>query len=98
MKRIWLVAISAALVVVLGIGGLVLAQNSEDSGGTTAPGSVSVNLNNQQVGIWVNGEGKVTVAPDLAVVQLGIEAQANTVAEAQSRAQSAMAPFMYILK
>ena len=102
MKRIWLVAISAALVVVLGIGGLVLAQNSGDEPGTgtgsSNGSSVSVNLNNQQVGIWVNGEGKVSVAPDLAVVQLGIEAQANTVAEAQSQASTAMDAVMKALK
>jgi uncharacterized protein YggE len=102
MKRIWLVAISAALVVILGIGGLVLAQNSGDepatSTGNSNGGSVSVNLSNQQVGIWVNGEGKVSVTPDLAVLQLGIEAQSTTVSDAQSQASAAMDAVMKVLK
>jgi hypothetical protein len=51
---------------------------------------LEVDLNNQQEGIWVNGEGKVTVTPDIATLNLGIEAQAATVSEAQSDAASAM--------
>jgi len=45
----------------------------------------------QNVGIWVTGEGKVSVAPDVAVLSLGVEAQATVVAEAQSQAAAAMA-------
>ena len=45
----------------------------------------------QQTGIWVSGTGKVTVVPDLAILQLGVEAQAGTVAAAQSDAAAAMA-------
>ena len=44
----------------------------------------------QSTGIWVTGEGKVSVVPDVAILSLGIEAQADTVAEAQSRAAAAM--------
>jgi uncharacterized protein len=50
----------------------------------------SVIVNNSQQGIWVNGEGKVSVTPDLATLNLGISAQASTVAEAQSQAAAAM--------
>jgi uncharacterized protein YggE len=57
-----------------------------DSGGPP----IEVNVNNQQEGIWASGEGKVTVTPDIATVSLGIEAQAATVSDAQSEAQSAM--------
>ena len=41
------------------------------------------NTANQQHGLWVTGEGKVEVEPDVANIQLGIEAQSETVAEAQ---------------
>lgn len=47
-------------------------------------------ISNQQEGIWVNGEGKLTVAPDIATLSLGIQAQADAVAQAQSDAASAM--------
>jgi uncharacterized protein YggE len=56
----------------------------------SAASPLEVNVNNQQEGISVNGEGKVTVTPDIATVSLGIEAQAATVGEAQSEASSAM--------
>jgi len=38
----------------------------------------------------VTGEGKVTVVPDVAILNLGVEAQATTVAEAQQQAAEAM--------
>jgi hypothetical protein len=49
-----------------------------------------INISNQQQGIWVTGQGKVSVVPDIASLSLGIEAQAATVAEAQSQAAEAM--------
>jgi len=54
------------------------------------PSSLQVNMGNQQQGIWVTGEGKVTAVPDIATLRLGIEAQEATVAEAQARASEAM--------
>jgi len=59
-----------------------------------APGSISAN---QQAGIWVSGEGKVSVAPDVTNLSLGIEAQASTVAEAQNQANEAMNKVMNAL-
>lgn len=47
-------------------------------------------LSSQRTGLWVHGEGKVSVAPDIAILNLGIEARADSVAEAQSRAREAM--------
>jgi uncharacterized protein YggE len=48
-------------------------------------------FNQQNTGIWVTGKGKVSVVPDVAVLNLGVEAQAESVAEAQSQAATAMA-------
>ena len=45
---------------------------------------------NQQQGIWVNGQGKVAVSPDIAVITLGVQAQEATVAVAQAQATEAM--------
>jgi uncharacterized protein YggE len=60
--------------------------------------STAGNSTVQQEGLWVTGVGKVPVTPDIATVQLGIEAQANTVADAQSQANGAMTKVMNSLK
>ena len=41
-------------------------------------------------GIWVTGEGSVTLEPDLAVLGLGVEARGETVSEALAEASTAM--------
>ena len=58
---------------------------------------VSVDISNQQTGIWVNGTGKITVTPDLATLTLGVSSQTATVAEAQSNAATAMDKIMKAL-
>jgi len=52
--------------------------------------SAGVLFSQQNTGIWVTGEGTVTVVPDVALLSLGVEAQSATVAEAQSQAATAM--------
>lgn len=49
-------------------------------------------------GIWVNGQGQVSAEPDLAVLSLGVEALADTVAEARSNAASQMAAVVEVLR
>ena len=43
-----------------------------------------------QTGILVSGEGRISVEPDLAIVNIGVEAQAETVAQARGDAAEAM--------
>jgi len=81
MKKFWLVAVSLVLM-------LAVVGFSGCTGGPTTIGTVDIN--SQQSGIWVNGTGEVTVTPDIATLSLGIEAQADTVAEAQAQAAVAM--------
>ena len=45
---------------------------------------------NSQVGIWVTGQGSITSEPDLALLNIGIEANAKTVVEARDQAARAM--------
>jgi uncharacterized protein YggE len=52
----------------------------------------------QQTGIWVTGQGEVMASPDTALVALGIEARAATVAEAQTEASEAMNKVMKALQ
>lgn len=71
MKKYWLMAISLAVV-------LAIVSLCGCSGNSTTVGTID--LNSQQKGIWVNGEGEVTVTPDIAMLSLGISAQAASVA------------------
>ena len=51
----------------------------------------------QNTGIWVSGSGEVTVTPDIAVLQVGVEVQKTTVSEAQADASEAMDAVMTAL-
>jgi hypothetical protein len=92
MQKTWLVVIGAVLI--LGVVGLV-GCSPGNVGGTLELKGI---FNSQQQGIWVNGEGKVTAVPDVAILSLGIESQEATVALAQSAAASAMDSVMKALK
>lgn len=86
MKRNLLVAtgmVAISLALVLSLVGFSACTAEPTTIGT-------VDLNTQQEGIWVSGEGEVTVTPDIATLWLGVEAQAETVTEAQSQAVEAM--------
>jgi len=89
MKKRWLVGASLALVMVVAVVGLSGCY----TGRTPIiefPSEIPINFNSQQNGIWVNGTGEVTVTPDVATISLGITAQAQAVADAQSQATDAM--------
>jgi len=87
MKRKWIMGAALAALVLAGL--FLYGCGS----------AASVNgASSQQTGIWVSGTGKVEAAPDVVAVQLGISAQAKTVAEAQSQATAAMAKVMDALK
>lgn len=62
--------------------------------GPTAP----IQNGSQQTGVWVNGEGKVSAEPDLAILTLGIEAQAETVDRARTQAADAIDQVMESLR
>ena len=83
MNRKWLMV--AGLILTAGV--LALVGCTQALGDT--PSDLQVSLN-QQTGIWVSGTGKVSAVPDVAALRVGIEAQAASVAEAQSQAAGAM--------
>ena len=49
-------------------------------------------------GIWVSGHGTISVAPDLAVLDIGVETRAANVSEANSQASMAMDAVIEALK
>ena len=87
MKKSWLLAISITLVAAIaGLCGCSCGRATL----AELPSGLEVNLNSQQEGIWVSGDGEVTAIPDIANLRLGIEAQETTVAEAKAQAAQAM--------
>ena len=47
-------------------------------------------VSNNNTGIWITGRGEATGVPDLAILNLGVQALADTVAEARDQAATAM--------
>jgi uncharacterized protein YggE len=95
MNRKWWVTIGAVAIMLMAVAGLAGCSEGALSGGSL---EIKGNLNSQQVGIWVNGEGKVTAVPDVAILGVGVDAQAISVAEAQTQASGAMDKVMAALK
>lgn len=91
MKRRWLFIVG--LLLVLGIAGL----SGCNSGGSASEQITGLNLSGQQQGIWVSGQGKVTAAPDIVTLRLGVQAQQPSVSEAQAQASAAMDKVMTAL-
>jgi uncharacterized protein YggE len=84
MKRTWWLVPFLVVLLTLGVAGCTHV--------VTSP------LPQQNTGIWVTGQGEVTAIPDIAELLLGIEAQANTVSEAQAQASEVMDRVMEALK
>jgi uncharacterized protein YggE len=95
MNRKWWITIGAIVIMMMVVMGLAGCTSGAISGGSL---EIKGNLTGQQEGIWVNGEGKVTAVPDVAILSVGVQAQAVTVADAQSQASGAMDKLMTALK
>ncbi len=54
------------------------------------PASANVDVPRPDGGIWVTGQASVSVDPDLVLLNVGVEATAETVAEARTQAATAM--------
>ena len=88
-KRALILVVTVLLLAVIVIGA------SACNVGLTPPSRVpsvsgASNFGQQNTGIWVKGEGKVTVTPDVAILSVGIESQEAAVTQAQEKAAAAM--------
>ncbi|MFC1907467.1 SIMPL domain-containing protein [Chloroflexota bacterium] len=91
MKKTWLMIIGLVMILtVIGFTGCGNPGTDTINYTSGEEGNLKINLNSQQEGIWVSGQGKVATVPDIANLQLGIEAQETSVALAQSQAAEAM--------
>jgi uncharacterized protein len=92
MNKKWLWFMALGLVVILAVSVL--------TGCGSAPATQvtpQVEVNQQPQGIWVTGIGEVSITPDIATLNLGVEAQETNVAQAQSEASEGMARIMKAL-
>ena len=85
----------ALIIIIIGITGCETL--SPPSTQKAEPAGAGVLFSQQNTGIWVTGEGTVTVVPDIAILSLGVEAQSTAVAEAQGQATAAMAAMVAVL-
>jgi uncharacterized protein len=79
--------------ILLGVGVvviLILTVLTGCSANTESKQPITVNTVSQQTGIWVTGEGKVTVTPNIATLNVGVYVQSDKVADAQNQASTAM--------
>lgn len=98
MKKSLLLAVLLALVVItVGAIGCYGDFGFPEQQLPELPQGGDIVLSQQNTGIWVTGEGKVSVVPDVAILSLGVEAQAETVAEAQQQAAETMEAVMAVL-
>jgi uncharacterized protein YggE len=107
MKRKYLlIAAGVLLVACLLVPGCAATGNSRTAqqisiipfvGAEDLARQTSIIASQQNVGLWVNGEGKAIGVPDIAIIQLGVEAQQKTVAEAQRQAADSMDKVMRVI-
>jgi uncharacterized protein YggE len=84
--------------ILLAVIGVVLLASMVMMVGCATDNNINTGNGSQQTGIWVSATGKVYAVPNIAELTLGVEAQAATVAQAQSQANTAMASIIAALK
>ena len=100
-SRLLALVIGVALLGAVGLAFVPHANASPSTPSEATPQSLTdsgSNINSQFAGVWVTGDGEVTVVPDVAILSLGVEAQAITVQQAMDEAAIAMDQVMAALR
>ncbi len=92
-QKITLFLAGAALLLTVGMvagceNGVVLGEDGE----------TNYIISQQNLGIWVNGQGTVNAVPDVAVLTMGVEVEAATVEQARAQAAASMNAVIAALK
>ncbi len=74
------------------------AAASPEVGANTVEKAAPSAYGSDGAGIWVSGHGTISVAPDLAMLDFGVETRATNVSEANSQASMAMDAVIEALK
>ena len=74
------------------------ASSSPEVGANTVEKAAPAAYGSDGTGIWVSGNGTISVAPDLALLDFGVETRAPNVSEANSQASIAMDAVIEALK
>ena len=98
--------ISVILIAVAAVLATLAAVSLDGTEAATSPGEglnvkeqgISASYGTDGTGIWVSGQGVISVAPDLANLDLGVETRAEDVSEANSQASAAMDAIIEVLK
>lgn len=106
MKKLMLSLAAVMLLAAVALTGCAGPANGQNSGSQPLqlPPLPDVSLGSgiiwsqQNVGMWVSGEGRVKVTPDVVLLGLGVEVQRPMVAEAQRQAAESMDRVMKELK
>lgn len=93
----------AAVAVLATFGALSMNKGSvavaaPDAGADIAQQSAPAAYGSDGTGIWVSGQGTISVEPDLALLDIGVETRATNVSEANSQASMAMDAVIKALK
>lgn len=96
-------AILLAVAAVIATFGLVSLDRGEveaapEVGTNTVEKAVPAAYGSDGTGIWVSGEGTLSLPPDLARLDFGVEVSAPTVSEANEQAATAMDAVIAVLK
>ena len=101
MRKHWLIlSIIMLAAILIGVVGCAYGKGAQFSPPSIAGyvGAPAITSSQQQVGLWVSGEGTSKATPDVVLLSLGIEAESKTVARAQQDAAQAMDAVMKALK
>ena len=70
-----------------------------DVGGSSGlPAPALLQTTGSEAGIWVTGQGSISLEPDLVLLNIGVETMRETVAEARNDAATAMAAIVQAVK
>ncbi len=99
-KYVVISTVLATAILVAGLAGCSSDKVNANTIGNTPAGNTQLSIidNSSTTGIWVNGVGKVTVTPDIAILNLGLSDKQPTVAAAQANTTEAMNKILAALK